>query len=185
MPARISASLSEPTNELGANFFFAKYVFNEHPFSTSYQDWLASSYFRDDRRTLRAAIEAAGLAGISNVKHSPNIARRSKEQYSDALTAVKQALDDPVQAADDATLMAVIILGLYEVRSTSLPLPLFIVLSSKQRQTITFETWDRYRDWATHVQGATALLELRGQEQFTRERGAQLYVQIRSQIVTF
>ncbi len=52
-----------------------------------------------------------------------------------------------------------------------------------QRQTIAFETWDRYRDWAIHVQGATALLELRGQEQFTRERGAQLYVQIRSQIV--
>lgn len=51
-------------------------------------------------------------------------------------------------------------------------------------QTVNFETWDRYRYWAAHVKGATALLELRGQKQFTRERGGQLYVQIRSQIMS-
>ena len=51
-------------------------------------------------------------------------------------------------------------------------------------QTINFETWDRYHYWTAHVEAATTLLELRGQEQFTRERGGQLYVQIRSQIVS-
>lgn len=51
-------------------------------------------------------------------------------------------------------------------------------------QTVNFETWDRYHYWEAHIKAATALLELRGQEQFTRERGAQLYVQIRSQIVS-
>jgi hypothetical protein len=50
-------------------------------------------------------------------------------------------------------------------------------------QTVNFETWDRYRFWAAHVKGAAALLELRGQDQFTRERGVQLYVLTRSQIV--
>jgi hypothetical protein len=51
-------------------------------------------------------------------------------------------------------------------------------------QVVNFETWDRYRHWEAHIKVATALLELRGQEQFTRERGGQLYVQIRSQIVS-
>ena len=51
-------------------------------------------------------------------------------------------------------------------------------------QTVNFEIWDQYRYWAAHVKAAMALLELRGQEQFTRERGGQLYIQIRSQIVS-
>ena len=52
-------------------------------------------------------------------------------------------------------------------------------------QTINFDSWDSYYNWAAHVKAATALLELRGREQFTRERGVQLYTQIRSQIVSF
>lgn len=51
-------------------------------------------------------------------------------------------------------------------------------------QTLNFDAWERYHDWAAHVQAATALLELRGQQQFTRDRGGQLYIQIRSQIVS-
>ena len=51
-------------------------------------------------------------------------------------------------------------------------------------QTVNFETWDRYHHWEAHVKAATTLLELRGQEQFTRERGGQLYIQVRSQIVS-
>jgi len=51
-------------------------------------------------------------------------------------------------------------------------------------QIVNFKTWDRYRYWAAHVRAAMGLLELRGQEQFTRERGGLLYIQIRSQIVS-
>lgn len=51
-------------------------------------------------------------------------------------------------------------------------------------QTVNFETSDRYDYWAAHVKGATALLALRGQEQFTRKRGGLLYILIRSQIVS-
>ncbi|CAP59717.1 uncharacterized protein PODANS_1_360, partial [Podospora anserina S mat+] len=163
----LPASLTSPADEVGANFFFAKYVFHQDPFSTSsgYQDWLATAYRHHDGRfaPLRAAIEAAGLAGLSNINPSPQLSVQSRQQYRHALTAVKEALSNPSQAADDATLMAVILLGLYEM--------------------INFDTWDRYHSWTTHIQGATALLDLRGQEQFTRERGGQLYVQIRPQIV--
>ena len=49
---------------------------------------------------------------------------------------------------------------------------------------LNFKTWERYQWWAAHINAALALLELRGQEQFTRQRGTQLYMQIRSQIVS-
>ncbi|KIX07330.1 uncharacterized protein Z518_01983 [Rhinocladiella mackenziei CBS 650.93] len=163
-PVSISYPLSQPINELGANFFFTKYTFNEAPFANDYHDWLTQSYFEDGpSHVLRAAIEAVGMAGISNVSHAPHVASKSKVQYCEALAALKQALKDPVQASADTTFMAVILLGLFEA--------------------VNFEHWDRYPYWAAHVKGATALLQLRGREQFTRERGGQLYIQIRSQIL--
>jgi hypothetical protein len=52
-------------------------------------------------------------------------------------------------------------------------------------QFINIENWDNYRSWAAHIEGATVLLQLRGQEQFNHERGRQLFAQLRSQIVSF
>jgi hypothetical protein len=115
-PISISHPLSQPINELGANFFFAKYSFNEPPFFSDYHDWLTQSYSEDGpNHVLRAAIEAVGMAGISNVFHAPHVASKSKEQYCEALAAMTQALNDPVQAIADTTFMAVILLGLFEV----------------------------------------------------------------------
>ena len=116
----ISHPLSQPINELGANFFFAKYSINESPFSNEYHDWLARSYFEGEpSHVLRAAINAVGMAGISNVFHAPHVASKSKEQYCKALAAMKQALDNPVEAVADTTFMAIILLGLFEVRTLS------------------------------------------------------------------
>lgn len=50
-------------------------------------------------------------------------------------------------------------------------------------QMVNFDRRGRYGHWVAHVNGATALLELRGKEEFT-ERGALLYLMIRSQIVS-
>lgn len=95
---------------------------------------------------------------------------------------MQQALNDPVQAIADTTFLAVILLGLFEVLYF-FPEGLANCLLTCV-QTVNFETWDRYRYWEAHVNAATTLLQLRGQEQFTRERGAHLYIQIRSQIVS-
>ncbi|KAH7127838.1 hypothetical protein B0J13DRAFT_564610 [Dactylonectria estremocensis] len=159
----ISCPPSQPVDKLGVSFYFAKYTFNEAPFGGEYHDWLAQSY-SEDGSVLQAAIDAVGMAGISNVSYAPRVASRSKERYAKAIAAVNKALRDPVQVVADSTLMAVILLGLYE--------------------TVNFATSDRYSYWIAHVKGATALLELRGPEQFTRKRGGLLYILIRSQILS-
>jgi len=115
-PISISYPLSQPVNDLGANFFFAKYTFSEPPYSSDYHAWLTKSYFEDGpNHILRPAIEAVGMAGLSNVSYAPNIESKSKEQYCKALAAMKQALDNPVQAITDTTFMGVILFGLFEV----------------------------------------------------------------------
>jgi hypothetical protein len=149
--------------EHGANFYFTKYTLNEDPFSGDYHNWLAQAYSSGDQ-ALRGAIEAVGMAGISNVYYAPHVFSKSKEQYCQALAALNHALGDPVIAVADTTFMAVILLSMFEM--------------------INFDTWDRYTSWATHVQGALTLLELRGKEQFSQKRGGLLFVLIRSQILT-
>lgn len=180
LPLSISPPPLQPISELGASFFFTKYTFNEPPFCTEYHDWLIQSY-SEDGHILRAAIEAVGMAGISNVSDAPDAACKSKSQCGRALAGLNQALNDPTQALADTTLMAVILLGLYEVDQVSR----FYVERAFLTciQMVNFDRRGRYGRWVAHVNGATALLELRGQEEFT-ERGALLYLLIRSQIVS-
>ena len=114
----IPFSLSQPIHDLGASFFFAKYCFNESPVFTGYHGWLAESYLTGKRcHILQAAIDAVGLAGLSNVSSAPYIEAKSKERYCDALNALKQLLNDPAEAVADTTLLAVNLLTLYEVFS--------------------------------------------------------------------
>lgn len=115
----MSYALSQPINELGAHFFFANYTCDEPPLSEAYHSWLTKTYFEDrPNHALRAAIEAAGMAGISNKFYAPHVAFKSKGQYGRALAATKQALSDPVESVADTTLIAVILLGLFEVTQT-------------------------------------------------------------------
>jgi hypothetical protein len=119
-PNSISHPLSQPINEIAANFFFANYSCNEPPFSESYQAWLTQIYSEArPNHALRVAIEAVGLAGISNVSYAPNLASKSQELYGRALAATKQALSDPIESIADSTLMSVITLGLFEVNGVS------------------------------------------------------------------
>lgn len=116
LPTSISYTLSQPTNEIAAHFFFANYACDEPPFSKSYLVWLIQMYCEDcPSHALRAAIEATGMAGISNVFYAPNLASKAKEHYGRALAATKLALSDPVESVADTTLMTVILLGIFGV----------------------------------------------------------------------
>lgn len=113
-PFSIFNTLSQPIEELGGNFFFTNYTFDESPFSGDYHAWLVKSYF-EDGNVLRTAIQAVGMAGISNISPAPHITSRSRERYCKTLTTVQQALNNREEARTDATLMAIILLGLFEV----------------------------------------------------------------------
>jgi hypothetical protein len=121
LPISTLCGLPHSIHEVGAHFFFANYSCDEPPLSKGYHAWLTQIYFENrPHHALRAGIEAAGMAGISNRYYAPYVAFKSKEQYGRALAATKQALSDPVEAVADTTLMAIILLGLFEVMSSIL-----------------------------------------------------------------
>lgn len=51
-------------------------------------------------------------------------------------------------------------------------------------QSVSFVSWDRYEQWLKHIKAATALLDTRGKAQFDRIRGVQLFIQLRSHVVS-
>lgn len=139
-PFEIPYPLTLPITDLAASFFFTKYTFSEPPFSSDYHDWLARSYFADGpNHVLRAAIEAVGMAGISNISYAPRVASKAKQKYCGALSIIKQALDDPVEAKEDTILMAVILLTLFEASTSRVSLVTFAMhfTHDEYRQSIS------------------------------------------------
>lgn len=50
-------------------------------------------------------------------------------------------------------------------------------------QTINAHRWDSLNSWHSHIEGAAALIEARGDKQFESEVGQLMFAQFRSQIV--
>ncbi|PYH91599.1 hypothetical protein BO71DRAFT_359062 [Aspergillus ellipticus CBS 707.79] len=109
---------------------------------------------------LQATIRAVGLASLSKV---PELRRSAAEEYGIALRATNEALRDPVSVKSDSTLGAVVLLSFYEL--------------------ITCNASDLMNKWKNHIQGATKLLELRGEEQLSSHIGLELFTTVRLQHV--
>jgi hypothetical protein len=155
-------SLNQSVEDLGASFFFTKYGFDLPPFYNGYDTWLSQLYFGGND-ILKAVIEAVGMAGLANTTNTTSIMTKAQRRYEQSIIRVNEALNDPVELRTDEAFQAVILLAFFE--------------------TVSFQSWDRYQNWLDHVKAATALLGLRGKAQFSRQRGAQLFVQVRSQIL--
>lgn len=64
---------------------------------------------------LPKVIDAIGLAGISNIKHSPELMVAAGRKYASVLRAINASIQDSREASTDQTLIAVMLLGLFEV----------------------------------------------------------------------
>jgi len=114
----IPRGLGQSVDEAGATFFFNHYSCSGPPTLNmeSCDTWLAKIYTGDQAiKSLRLAVEAAGMAGLANVIHAPLMALRAKESYVRALAAMQTALRDPTTSTADTTVMTVMVLGLFEV----------------------------------------------------------------------
>lgn len=66
-------------------------------------------------RALKASITSLGLANLGNIYTSPDLLRYARKYYGLAVNEINAAIDDPIQAAQDTTLAAILCVSLYEV----------------------------------------------------------------------
>ncbi len=108
--------LSVPLEDQSAYYFFHNFVSNDPTTLTAYSHVLPTLYGQKSSfSTLPKIIDAIGLAGISNMKHAPELMVAAGQKYARVLRAINASIQDPKEASTDQTLIAVMLLSLFEV----------------------------------------------------------------------
>ena len=109
------------------------------------------------------AFDACALASLGNrVGPGNDFEKVSLGHYTKALSATFAALRDSEHATSDATLGAVLLLGLFEN------------ITAKQLGMLA---------WGSHIEGAIQLVKARGKQQLKTKVGLAMFVAVRTQMV--
>ncbi|KAF2141546.1 uncharacterized protein K452DRAFT_250230 [Aplosporella prunicola CBS 121167] len=170
----IHYALTPTPDDLAAGFFFANFC-NHVAFSASSNahnnahgvvaaagpdtDLWASGIDTH----LYTSMLAVGLYGLARHSGNPAFARLATQRYTDAIHATNGALRDAAVATRDSSLLAVIILGLFE--------------------SLTGRTKASLQAWEQHIKGASALVSLRGKRQLETAVGRRMFMQITSSLL--
>ncbi|KAL4935643.1 hypothetical protein BDV06DRAFT_217276 [Aspergillus oleicola] len=137
------ATIALPPEDQALHFFFRHYVVHGPGRAPSHPDCLSIVYTRAIRPGyLAGLIIAVGLVSLAYMRNAPTLAHAASQAFSRALRDMRAALADPSEPASDQMLVAVMLLALNETLTPNFDGNLGL--------------WDR------HVDGAVALIHLRG-----------------------
>ena len=107
--------LSVSPLDQAVTFFFRSHVDEAAESCSLIFKYLPSLYNTDHNSALPYIIKAIGLAGLSSYRSAPSLMSSASSYYTLALKITYHALQDSTQAKTDQTLLAVYLLGFYEV----------------------------------------------------------------------
>ena len=110
-----SAQLPVSPLDQAVTYFFRSHVNEAAESCSPFYKYLPSLYNTDHNSALSHIIKAIGLAGLSSYRTAPSLMSSASSYYSLALKIIHRALQDSTQAKTDQTLLAVYLLGRYEV----------------------------------------------------------------------
>ncbi|EGX96808.1 C6 transcription factor, putative [Cordyceps militaris CM01] len=158
-----SSAMALGTEQQAVSFFFQTFIT-----ATPFDDYLSSFYTPDSPRddACAYAIEATALAAYARHARQPAYALdTARRKYAGALIRVNAALADPCTAVRDRTLVAVLVLALFEAT-------IFETGGGSSAPT----------SWVAHTWGAMQLLLLRGATRFASPTSRQLFAHASSNI---
>ncbi|KAJ4984497.1 hypothetical protein SVAN01_10049 [Stagonosporopsis vannaccii] len=138
--------------------FISSHVSQPAPIARGQYEWVLEALHRPGcEEIVRSSVNAASLAALANSTKNAVIAAKAYAAYGSALQMTNSALCVKETAVKDSTLISVILLGLYE--------------------NFVFHDERSIQAWAKHVQGASALINLRGKEQFQSSTARRIFRQ--------
>ena len=112
-------SLVISLEDQACSFFFHHYVTEGATPPTSFPAFLPKLFNQPAlgsvANPLPEIVTAVGMAGISNMQNSPAGMIATRQKHTNSLRALNAALRDPSMASTDATMMAIMLLGTFEV----------------------------------------------------------------------
>ncbi|CAG8234513.1 unnamed protein product [Penicillium salamii] len=115
------------------------------------------------QKAMQASVVATATAMLSRVRQLPSLKDVAHREYGSALRLLNSALSDVEEAKTNQTLGAVVLLAIYEVVTSRAP--------------------EDIDSWTNHINGATALLDIRGTDQLKTETGLRLFLHLRYQVI--
>ena len=146
--------LYQPLHDLAVNFFMANYVGSDP--ATSQFDYLPSFYLKNGspNPVLQRSIEAVGIAGFAKASRRSELVFPATKSYISAIREINNALSTDVSAAQDSTLISVMLLAMFEV---------MILPRASGLQNLT-----------KHLNGAISIASLRLQQNIDTKVGRKL-----------
>ncbi|TVY94320.1 hypothetical protein LAWI1_G000136 [Lachnellula willkommii] len=162
IPNSPSVGLGPSLEEQGTSYFFANFVTPKAQGGSAQGDSGPFHYLHDAVKTgiddiLKTCIIATGLAGLANVSKSPQLMGHAQREYTSALRHINAAVASPIDSIKDVTLIGILILAIYEATAGAWALTL--------------------KAWTQHINGAAALIRLRGRSQFKTLVGRGVFLQ--------
>ncbi|RDL41612.1 uncharacterized protein BP5553_01591 [Venustampulla echinocandica] len=143
---------------------------------------LPALYHQSDAESaLRLSTQAISYA--SSTKSGHKAAKISRRKYVQAIRAVEKAIRNPVEVKKDETLYAVLLLCGYEVS----PPGLSRAFGTKMMLTTSVKTImgdsEQLLAWGTHVDGAAALVKIRGNEALSSPVSRSMFFFVRKNMI--
>ncbi|KAF2186763.1 hypothetical protein K469DRAFT_144977 [Zopfia rhizophila CBS 207.26] len=160
----IEYSVVPSLDEQGITFFMLNFAcgLDQPPLESDlYHQHLSTHGFHP---IVAASMTALGLAGISNISKDATLKREFTRSYLKALHMTNAALACPTEVRNDSTLLATMLLSIFEA----------VTGSSNERSLSA---------WSNHVDGSALLLQLRGMGQFSSLIGRRMFMQNVSHII--
>ncbi|KAJ5810885.1 hypothetical protein N7447_010401, partial [Penicillium robsamsonii] len=146
-------------NKFSLSLKMAKPIYNTVP------DVLSKA---EEKSALYQACNAVAYAYMDNIAWTSKAISDRAKAYGCALMAMRSAIQDPQLCKSDNTLLAIWLLGLYE---------LLLGVRNGRDQVAT-------PGWQIHNQVLSEVIRLRGSEQFTTRKGRNLFVMVFSNVET-
>ncbi|MCJ1250290.1 hypothetical protein MMC30_007516 [Trapelia coarctata] len=116
----------------------------------------------DSDSPLLASTSATALACFSKTPGRKMLMSQARKMYVSAVALTQKAISDPVEVKSDVTLMAVMLLGLFESFTAN---------------------EDTSESWGHHTDGAVAIVKHRGKEMLSNPVSAKLFCDVRTQMI--
>ena len=116
----LALDLGTSAEEQATCFFFRNYVLEKHKSHSGNFQYLSDLYACEEiGNPLAETVACLGLVGLANFWKASNIMGSAQTKYNSALRLVSSRLRNVEEAKSDQTLVAVMLLGLYEVLTLS------------------------------------------------------------------
>ncbi|TVY81448.1 hypothetical protein LSUE1_G004656 [Lachnellula suecica] len=159
-PLGIIFALTTPIEDRAFCYFRSTFVIGN---ARSFRYLDAIHTYGDMDAHLSVSIRAVGLASLSKASHSPDLETQAMRSYASALKMINKAITSSDVATTDTTLSAVMLLDQFE--------------------KIIPPTERTIKAWTNHLNGATALMKMRGPKQFQTKAGLEMFIQMSSHIL--